>query len=77
MIFGIDGLDDALQAIKQGNMQGTVYNDKEAQAGEIARLAVDLFKGNSLDGHNLAEGNYYVSPYWKVDIDSVDDFLHR
>ena len=37
VIFGIDGLDDALQAIKQGNMQGTVYNDKEAQAGEIAR----------------------------------------
>ena len=77
VIFGIDGLDDALQAIKQGNMQGTVYNDKEAQAGEIARLAVDLFKGNSLDGHNLDEGIYYVSPYRKVDVDSVDDFLHR
>ena len=54
--FGIDGLDDALQAIKQGNMQGTVYNDKEAQAGEIARLAVDLFKGNSLDGFIIDEG---------------------
>ena len=77
VIFGIDGLDDALQAIKQGNMQGTVYNDKEAQAGEIARLAFDLFKGNSLDGHNLEEGKYYVSPYWKVDVDSVDDFLLR
>lgn len=77
VIFGIDGLDDALQAIKQGNMQGTVYNDKEAQAGEIARLAVDLFKGNSIYGHNLDEGKYYVSPYWKVDVDSVDDFLHR
>lgn len=77
VIFGIDGLDDALQAIKQGNMQGTVYNDKEAQAGEIARLAVDLFKGNSIDGHNLEGGKYYVSPYWKVDVDSVDDFLLR
>lgn len=77
VIFGIDGLDDALQAIKQGNMQGTVYNDKEAQAGEIARLAVDLFKGNNIDGHNLEEGKYYVSPYWKVDVDSVDDFLLR
>lgn len=77
VIFGIDGLDDALQAIKQGTMQGTVYNDKEAQAGEIARLAVDLFKGNSLDGHSLDDGRYYVSPYWKVDVDSVDDFLHR
>lgn len=77
VIFGIDGLDDALQAIKQGTMQGTVYNDKEAQAGEIARLAVDLFNGSSLDGHRLDEGRYYVSPYWKVDVDSVDDFLHR
>ena len=77
VIFGIDGLDDALQAIKQGNMQGTVYNDKEDQAGEIARLAVDLFKGNSLAGHRLDEGKYFVSPYWKVDVDSVDDFLHR
>ena len=77
VIFGIDGLDDALQAIKQGDMQGTVYNDKEDQAGEIARLAVDLFKGSSLDGHRLDEGRYYVSPYWKVDVDSVDDFLHR
>lgn len=77
VIFGIDGLDDALQAIKQGDMQGTVYNDKEDQAGEIARLAVDLFNGSSLDGHRLDEGRYYVSPYWKVDVDSVDDFLHR
>lgn len=77
VIFGIDGLDDALQAIKQGDMQGTVYNDKEDQAGEIARLAVDLFKGSSLDGHRLDDGRYYVSPYWKVDVDSVDDFLHR
>lgn len=77
VIFGIDGLDDALQAIKEGTMQGTVYNDKEDQAGEIARLVVDLFKGNSLDGHKLVDGKYYVAPYWKVDVDSVDDFLHR
>ncbi len=77
VIFGIDGLDDALQAIKQGTMQGTVYNDKEDQAGEIARLVVDLFKGNNLAEHRLVEGKYYVAPYWKVDIDSVDDFLHR
>lgn len=77
VIFGIDGLDDALQAIKEGTMQGTVYNDKEDQAGEIARLVVDLFKGNSLEGHKLVDGKYYVAPYWKVDVDSVDDFLHR
>ena len=36
VIFGIDGLDDALEAIKAGEMQGTVYNDKEVQALQIA-----------------------------------------
>ena len=29
IIFGIDGLEDALEAIQNGTMQGTVYNDKE------------------------------------------------
>ena len=40
VIFGIDGLDDALGAIKTGKMKGTVYNDKEDQAMELAKLSV-------------------------------------
>ena len=39
VIFGIDGLDDALEAIKAGEMQGTVYNDKEDQALQIAKAS--------------------------------------
>ena len=77
IIFGIDGLEDALEAIKNGKMQGTVYNDKEDQAMEISKLVVDVFKGNSLQGHNLNQGKYYVSQYKKVDIDSVDSFIGR
>lgn len=45
IIFGIDGLEDALEAIQNGTMQGTVYNDKEDQAEEMARLAVDIYDG--------------------------------
>lgn len=75
VIFGIDGLDDALDAIKSGVMQGTVYNDKEDQAREIARLAVDIFRGKSLSDHGLKEGRYYVSEYQKVDAESVDNFI--
>ena len=41
VIFGIDGLDDALEAIKTGKMKGTVYNDKEDQAMELAKLSVE------------------------------------
>lgn len=77
IIFGIDGLEDALEAIKNGKMQGTVYNDKEDQAMEIAKLVVDVSKGNSLQSHNLSQGKYYVSQYKKVDIDSVDSFIGR
>ena len=44
IIFGIDGLTDALEAVEHGTMQGTVYNDKEDQARMIALLTVALFR---------------------------------
>lgn len=75
IIFGIDGLDDALEAIKDGEMQGTVYNDKEDQASEISRLVVDIFQKNSLEKHNLQQGKYYVSQYKKVEKSNIDKFL--
>ena len=73
----ICGLNDALIAVKEGQMQGTVYNDKEDQSMEIAKLVVDIFKGNDLKKHNLDSGKYYVSQYKKVDINNVDDFISR
>lgn len=75
VIFGIDGLNDALDAVEAGTMQGTVYNDKEDQAGEMAKLAVDIFRGNDIEAHGLSLGRYYVSPYQKVDESSVEEFL--
>ena len=33
VFFGIDGTDEGLQAIVDEKMSGTVYNDKEGQAG--------------------------------------------
>ena len=75
IIFGIDGLDDALEAIKAGEMQGTVYNDKEDQASEISQLVVDIFQNNSLKKHNLQQGKYYVSQYKKVEKSNIDKFL--
>lgn len=77
IICGIDGLNDALIAVKEGQMQGTVYNDKEDQSMEIAKLVVDIFKGNDLKKHNLDSGKYYVSQYKKVDINNIDDFISR
>ena len=58
-------------------MQGTVYNDKEDQAGEIARLAVDIYDGKNQEIQNLQEEKYYVSQYRKVDTSNVEDFLKQ
>ena len=77
VIFGIDGLDDALEAIKDGEMQGTVYNDKEDQALQIAKLAYEVFKGEQQVRKELKEGRYYVSQYQQVDSSNVEEFLDR
>lgn len=63
IIFGIDGLEDALEAIQNGTMQGTVYNDKEDQAGEMARLAVGIYDGKNQEVQSLQEEKYYVPMY--------------
>ena len=77
VIFGIDGLDDALEAIKDGEMQGTVYNDKEDQALQIAKLAFEVFKGEHQVRKELKEGRYYVSQYQQVDSSNAEEFLDR
>ena len=68
-------MEDALEAIQNGTMQGTVYNDKEDQAEEMARLAVDIYDGKNQEIQSLQEEKYYVSQYCKVDISNVEDFI--
>ena len=77
VIFGIDGLDDALEAVKSGEMQGTVYNDKEDQAMQMAKLSVEIFRGENVNRKQLKEGRYYVSEYQQVDGSNVDNFINR
>lgn len=74
VIFGIDGLDDVLHAVKEGTIQGTVYNDKEGQALQMANLAVDLFCGNSLNQYDFQDKRYIFLPYQKVDASNVADY---
>ena len=77
VIFGIDGLDDALEAVRLGTMQGTVYNDREAQARKIALIAVALFRGNDVRVLGLEDERYYMAQYRKVDVNNVDEFLQK
>ena len=75
VILGIDGLDSALEAVKKGYIQGTVYNDKEGQASRISGLALKLFRGEVLPDSDFENGRYIFLPYHKVTADNVDEFL--
>lgn len=54
-IIGIDGMKEAIEAIKQGKMYGTVFND----AGLQAKAVADIIK-NELDGTESAYSDQYI-----------------
>ena len=76
VIFGIDGLEEALEAVKAGEMQGSILNDRVDQAKEMAKMAVKLFEGEDFDQESLKEGRYYFSEYQKVDGSNIDEYLN-
>ncbi|MGN0438281.1 MAG: galactose ABC transporter substrate-binding protein [Lachnospiraceae bacterium] len=77
VIFGIDGLDHVLNMVSQGTIQGTVYNDKEGQALQIANMAIDLFQNNALDHYDFVNGRYIFLPYQKVDRNNVEEYIEH
>lgn len=80
-IFGVDGTDVGLEAVRDDKMCGTVYNDKEGQALAMYRLALILAKGGSIEDlssdYEITGGKYLRLPYWKVTIDNVNDYLSK
>ena len=48
VIFGIDGLEDALKAVKAGEMQGSILNDRVDQAKEMAKKADGVIVGSAI-----------------------------
>ena len=75
VFFGIDGTDVGLQAVLDGEMSGTVYNDKEGQAEAMAELAVALVSGKGMEDIQFEKDKYIYLPYSKVTMDNVEDYL--
>ena len=48
VFFGIDGTDVGLEAVADGRLSATVYNDKEGHSAAIARLAAALMTGKGM-----------------------------
>ena len=74
-VVGIDGTDVGLEAVKNGEMIGTVYNDKEGQALAMLELAYRISTGGDLSDLELLEGKYIRLPYSKVTADVVEDYI--
>ena len=47
-------------------MIGTVYNDKEGQAGGMLNLAYAIITGGDLEAAGLKDGKYIRLPYEKI-----------
>lgn len=77
VFLGIDGTDVGLEAVVNGQLAGTVYNDKEGQAGEMAKLAVALVSGKGMEKISFERDKYIYLPYLKVTSENVSEFLKR
>ncbi len=74
VFLGIDGTAEGLQAVRDGSMYATVYNDKEKQAEVIAELAVSLSLGQGAGDLELENGKSIYLPYRKVTRENVAEF---
>lgn len=74
VFFGVDGTDVGLEAVRDSKLAGTVYNDKEGQAGAMAKLAVALVSGEGMDTIRFEDDRYIYLPYSKVTKSTVDQY---
>lgn len=78
-VFGIDGIQEGLEAVSKDRLKATVYNDKEGQAMAMMELCVCLAQGGSLNdlSYEVKDGKYIRLPYAKVDKENVEEFYDR
>lgn len=73
-VVGIDGTDVGLEAVVNGDMLGTVYNNKEGQAEAMLQLAIYTVTGEGYDKLDLKEGKYIRFPYMRVTNENIAEF---
>ncbi len=81
VIFGIDGTDVGLEAVRDDKMVGTVYNDKEGQALAMYRLSMALASGGSIDelggDFEVTDDKYIRLPYAKITAANISKYLEK
>lgn len=77
VFFGIDGTDVGLEAVLDGKVAGTVYNDRDGQAEAMVKLTAALITGEGMDEIAFEKERYIYLPYEKVTIENAGEFLDR
>ena len=74
-IVGVNGNEEALEAISTGKMNGTVYNDAKGKANAIMELACSLASSDPLpEDINISFDKYVYLPYKSITADNVYEF---
>ena len=63
--------------VRNSEMLGTVYNDKEGQAKEMLNLAFALATNEDKDDIPLIDGKYVRTPYHKVTLDNIEEYAEK
>lgn len=69
LVVGVDAIDDALQAVKDGRLDATVFQDGEGQARAALQAAIALTKGEAVEKETFI-------PFQLVTGENVGDFLN-
>ena len=75
LIVGVDGINDALKAIENGQMTGTVISDAYKQGKAIFDTALRVSSGNILDNYNGIDARYIRIPHVIVTKENVGEYI--
>lgn len=77
-IVGVDATPPALEAMGEGLLDGTVYNDGAGQAKTMIDLAYAVANGEDVsEKMNLENGQYIWLSYAMITKDNLDEFPHK
>lgn len=67
-LVGVDGLVEALEDVKKGELTGTVFNDYDAQTKKLGQVLTAMMAGQEVPTRNMAD-------YVRVTSDNIDSTL--
>ena len=74
-VVGVDGTEPALEAMREGTLLGTVFNDAVSQGRAVVNLSAVLAQGETPTAENIGypitDGKYIWIPYHKVTPESL------